>query len=181
MTIAIKPTASGSTIEQDGSTILSVDSSGNITPSNQMYPKVPAFNVSLSADQSISSGVFTKVAFDNVKFDTNSYWDATNYRYTPQVAGYYQFNATIRNRANGNLSNSIGSFFKNGSEYNRLSGSQIATLGQIHGPSGGMVVYLNGSTDYVEVYGQNSTSTNNRFGGSGGGVVTVFSGVLVSV
>ena len=43
MTIAIKPTASGSTIEQDGSTILTVDGSGNITPSNQLYPKVPAF------------------------------------------------------------------------------------------------------------------------------------------
>ena len=35
MTIAIKPTASGSTIEQDGSTILTVDGSGNIsTPNN---------------------------------------------------------------------------------------------------------------------------------------------------
>jgi len=36
MTISIKPTASGSTIEQDGSTILTVDGSGNITPSNNL-------------------------------------------------------------------------------------------------------------------------------------------------
>jgi len=35
MTISIKPTASGSTIEQDGSTILTVDGSGNLsTPNN---------------------------------------------------------------------------------------------------------------------------------------------------
>jgi len=34
MTIAIKPTASGSTIEQDGSTILTVDGSGNISAAN---------------------------------------------------------------------------------------------------------------------------------------------------
>ena len=35
MTISIKPTASGSTIEQDGGTILSVDGSGNLsTPNN---------------------------------------------------------------------------------------------------------------------------------------------------
>ena len=34
MTISIKPTASGSTIEQDGSTILTVDGSGNITAEN---------------------------------------------------------------------------------------------------------------------------------------------------
>ena len=36
MTISIKPTASGSTIEQDGSTILTVDGSGNITPTNNL-------------------------------------------------------------------------------------------------------------------------------------------------
>ena len=34
MTISIKPTASGSTIEQDGSTILTVDGSGNISATN---------------------------------------------------------------------------------------------------------------------------------------------------
>ena len=55
MTISIKPTASGSTIEQDGSTILTVDGSGNITPSNSMYPKVPAFSAYLSANQSITT------------------------------------------------------------------------------------------------------------------------------
>ena len=36
MTISIKPTVSGSTIEQDGGTILSVDSSGNLTVANNL-------------------------------------------------------------------------------------------------------------------------------------------------
>ena len=36
MTISIKPTASGSTIEQDGSTILTVDGSGNIDIANNL-------------------------------------------------------------------------------------------------------------------------------------------------
>jgi len=36
MTISIKPTASGSTIEQDGSTILTVDGSGNLTVANNL-------------------------------------------------------------------------------------------------------------------------------------------------
>ena len=36
MTISIKPTASGSTIEQNGSTILTVDSSGNIAIANDL-------------------------------------------------------------------------------------------------------------------------------------------------
>jgi len=36
MTISIKPTASGSTIEQDGSSILSIDASGNLTVPNNL-------------------------------------------------------------------------------------------------------------------------------------------------
>ena len=36
MTISIKPTASGSTIEQDGSAILSIDASGNLTVPNNL-------------------------------------------------------------------------------------------------------------------------------------------------
>ena len=63
MTISIKPTASGSTIEQDGSTILTVDGSGNITTS---------YNLSVSGTVS-STG--------DVAFDTNTlYVDATNNR-----------------------------------------------------------------------------------------------------
>ena len=82
MTISIKPTASGSTIEQDGSTILTVDGSGNITPSNSMYPKVPAFRGSISANQSISNNSWTKVQIDDLIIDTTNgmFDDTTNYR-----------------------------------------------------------------------------------------------------
>ena len=63
MTIAIKPTASGSTIEQNGSTILTVDGSGNIST---------AYNLSVSGTVS-STG--------DVAFDTNTlYVDSTNNR-----------------------------------------------------------------------------------------------------
>jgi hypothetical protein len=63
MTISIKPTASGSTIEQDGSTILTVDGSGNITT---------AYNLSVSGTVS-STG--------DVVFDTDTlYVDVTNNR-----------------------------------------------------------------------------------------------------
>jgi hypothetical protein len=47
MTISIKPTASGSTIEQDGSTILTVDGSGNISTPN---------NLTVSGSLSAASG-----------------------------------------------------------------------------------------------------------------------------
>jgi len=177
MTIAIKPTASGSTIEQNGSTILTVDSSGNITPSNQLYSKGPAFSAYGSAKQSISHNTVTKINFNTEEFDTNSNFDATtNYRFTPTVAGYYQLNATI-----GSTPNVTGLvlfvFYKNGSFYHRSS----AIPNNNQGPdiSGSTLAYMNGSTDYIEVYGyQNSGGALNV--GSDAPAYP-FTGVLVSV
>ena len=52
MTISIKPTASGSTIEQDGSTILTVDGSGNLSTPNNL-----TVSGTISGDGSSLTGV----------------------------------------------------------------------------------------------------------------------------
>ncbi len=59
MTIAIKPTSSGSTIEQDGSTILTVDGSGNIDVANNLTvtgtaPSVDALSTTTGSAPSYS-------------------------------------------------------------------------------------------------------------------------------
>ena len=177
MTIAIKPTASGSTIEQNGSTILTVDGSGNITPSNQMYPKVPTFSAALDTNTNITTNTATKIPYNVVNFDTNSNYDnTTNYRFTPTVAGYYQINATI-SMVNV-TSNVYISIYKNGSEY--LRGNQ-----DYHSPAtrAGLsvsdVVYCNGSTDYIEMYAIHGTGSTQTL--SGITYINKFSAALVSV
>ena len=165
MTISIKPTASGSTIEQDGSTILTVDGSGNITPSNDLYPKVPAFSAALSANQSISHNTWTKIPYDTKGFDTTSDYDnATNYRYTPSVAGYYQVNA------GGYIINTTGftgtAIYKNGSFAKRGSSDAPSSANSVQSINSALI-YLNGSTDYLEVYVyQGSGSAKNLSGNS---------------
>jgi len=54
MTISIKPTASGSTIEQDGSAILTVDGSGNLSTTNNL-----TVGGSISGDGSSLTGIAT--------------------------------------------------------------------------------------------------------------------------
>lgn len=154
MTIAIKPTASGSTIEQNGSTILTVDGSGNITPSNDLYPKVPAFSAYLSGgNQTLTASTWTKVAFNSEDFDTSSDFDnATNYRYTPSVEGYYQINTNVRFNYSGSAGNAtLVAIRKNGShsgiEYYMTNVSGNWGTRAVSG-----MLYLNGSTDYIEVY-----------------------------
>ena len=179
MTISIKPTASGSTIEQDGSTILTVDGSGNIDVANNLtvagsslIPSVPAFKVNLLNPQTLSTNAWQKVGFDTVVFDTNSNYNTTTERYTPTVAGYYQFSASVGRNTDINLF--LVSFYKNGAEDSRGSfGGDYTSAVTVSS-----LIYMNGTTDYIEVYVYN---------GSGTGSIhqqtprTHFEGVLVSV
>ena len=74
MTIAIKPTASGSTIEQNGSTILTVDGSGNITIANDLSV-TGTFPTSGGAWNFISSTTFSNTASYILNFSTLDSYD----------------------------------------------------------------------------------------------------------
>lgn len=167
-----------------GNTVITFDSSDRAVFAQPPLTAVPTFSVQRTTDQtSVSPATDTKVAFNSVDFDTNSFWDSSNYRYTPQIAGYYQFNTVIRFLIVGGLTSLARvMLFKNGSvvvsTYVQLSQSIInnSHLGVSH------LIYCNGSTDYVESYGwiQNGTQSSLSFGG--GSVSTngsIFSGFLV--
>jgi hypothetical protein len=136
---------------------------------------MPAFSAYQSSAQSITSSTFTKVQFQTEEFDTaNAFDSTTNYRFTPQVAGYYQINSTISlNNASGNL---LINLYKNGSEFKRGSAtSQVTGIGTYTSTS--WLVFLNGSTDYLEIYAyQTSGSTISL---SNGSFQTYFTGCLV--
>jgi hypothetical protein len=134
---------------------------------------MPAFGVTLSANQTVSASAFTKVAFNTETFDTNNNFDSTtNYRFTPTVAGYYQLNFVLAFPSGANTC--IASIYKNGSEY--LRGSRTDTTATSLGSIVSAIVYFNGSTDYVEAYGFTSGTT---FAGGATGAVCNFSGSMV--
>ena len=109
----------------------------------------PAFSAYQStASISISSGVWTKLTINAEDFDTNNNFDySTNYRFTPTVAGYYQIGGSVR-VTYASISTLRLAVYKNGTEYRRL---QDLTVGVQIG--GVCLVYFNGTTDYVELYG----------------------------
>lgn len=117
---------------------------------------MPAFSAYANASQTVSNNVQTKVSINTEDFDTNSNFDpTTNYRFTPTVAGYYQVNGTVRMTGSTGITNVEASIFKNGTETNR--GTKIASS-SFGAASAQLVsvtdlVYLNGSTDYIELYG----------------------------
>jgi hypothetical protein len=134
----------------------------------------PAFSVYLSANQNISSSTATKIALNTEEFDTaNCFDNATNYRFTPNVAGYYQFNGLCVNGGTA-ITNNWFRLYKNGTAYSSGLGGGVSTgyLGLSD------LVYLNGTTDYVEFYGF-ITATSPTFNAGSAPTLTKVSGVLV--
>lgn len=137
----------------------------------------PAFSAYNNANQSITSATWTKVQFQVEEFDTNSNFDnATNYRFTPSVAGYYTVTAALDIYAGGtSITNTLIAIYKNGSGAKRGYGASISAT-EVYTPVAALI-YLNGSTDYVECY-VNATSAGSITVSNGGGVTSYFQASL---
>ena len=149
-------------LQSNGTTIATISSTGLSTQVGS-----PAFSATRTATtQSINSGVFTKVQFSEEVFDTNNNFDSTtNYRFTPTVAGYYQVNWSLLCDLLTSTTEYIVALYKNGSNYSWASNLTAASA-HYNATTGSELVYLNGSTDYIEVYAhQNSGLTKLIFVG----------------
>jgi len=135
----------------------------------------PAFSVYLNGNQAISAGVFTKVQFNTEVFDTASCFDSTtNYRFTPTIAGYYQFNGHMQFLITSGIV--ISALYKNGSLYKFGTYIELNSTNPHSHVSD--VVYLNGSTDYIELYGYSSVAGNFN-GATNPSASTYFSAAMV--
>lgn len=137
----------------------------------------PAFSAYNTSSQSITANTFTKVVLQNELFDTaNCFDNTTNYRFTPNVAGYYQINGLVR--ATGtSLTGAIAVIYKNGSvyTYGEAFDGTTTSSAQLNVSE---IIYLNGTTDYVELWGY-ITATSPSFGYSATYINCRFNGALV--
>jgi len=136
---------------------------------------MPAFSATkITTPQTLSNATFTKITFNSEYFDTNNNFASSTF--TPTIAGYYQISGQIQCFATVGT-NILISLYKNGVEYTR--GSQLnlssGSMGLFH-PSVSNIVYCNGSTDYLEIYGYINATSGQVIGESS---ATFFSGVLV--
>ena len=120
----------------------------------------PSFEAYLSAGQTVSDAVITKVQFDTEVYDTNSYYDnATNYRFTPLVAGkYFIYCSILGSAGTSNLSWVETYIYKNGSKIKEARYSFVSNQAAIVNGALSGVIDMNGSTDYLEIFGQVNTA-----------------------
>lgn len=159
-----------------GSGISVTNGSGSITIANTQNTG-PAFSAYQSSGQTISSNTQTKIQCQTKEFDTNSNYDnSTNYRFTPTVAGYYQISGAVRISYTG-ANELYLSIFKNGSEIKRTFDFIGVTIASYIQMSISALIYLNGSTDYVELYMQQNSGVSQST--SANVVLTYFQAAMI--
>jgi hypothetical protein len=119
------------------------------------YPKFYAYCSSATSTTSTPA----KVALNATVFDTGSYFDIVNHKYIPLIAGYYFINVAYFWSSYIDQNYYLIQIYKNGSgiSYNSATASGVNGITV----TGSMMVQMNGSTDYLELYlaSQNSATT----------------------
>ncbi len=136
----------------------------------------PAFAAKISSTQTISNNTETKLACATEVFDTDGNYDTSTYRFTPQTAGKYLFVAGLRYstfvggrcviwiRKNGSVDNGINEQYGDNSQSTQSAMTSV-------------ILDMNGSSDYVEAYTYQNTSSNRSLQESG--TATFFQGFKI--
>ena len=127
----------------------------------------PAFRAWASATTSVSHNTATKVALATENFDTANCFASSTF--TPNVAGYYQFSFAVR--FEGYASQSL--LYKNGS---LITQGSFVTGAATYTSIGSDLVYMNGTTDYVDLYAYQLAGVAQNV--STGSAATFLSGFL---
>lgn len=113
-------------------------------------PGTPNFQVQLTANQAVTSGVASKCLFDTVVFDPSAAWSVANHRWTPQTAGKY----LVHGNAFGGgttLTRTTVLIYKNGSPL-AACGNDQPSGGNFMGTGVSALVPMNGTTDFLEIF-----------------------------
>ncbi len=146
--------SAGTTIATISSTGLTMNS-GNIIQASGAAPTFSAYTAGTGA--TLGTGA-TKVTYDTEEWDTNNNFASS--RFTPTVAGYYQINAQIQ--PNNSYTGGFIAIYKNGSSYK--NGTFANTAITFGGFTVSSIVYCNGTTDYIEIYGAFTSSQPTNAG-----------------
>jgi hypothetical protein len=131
----------------------------------------PAFSAYNSGTQSVSNSTETKATLDTKEYDTGTCFNNTgstttlnglsvpSYSFCPNIAGYYQVSGLIR-YGTSSITQAWFLIYKNGSPYIRIHEQVVGVVSTgTYNASGSCLIYLNGTGDYISLYGYVTATT----------------------
>lgn len=150
MSIAFQPNSDGSAeILVTGVSRLKINADGGFNNGG------PCFSAVCTTGASMTSGGNTKLLFQSKEYDTNSAYDTSLSRFKPTVAGFYLITGAFQ--VSG-VAERFVMLYKTGALYRY--GQDVTN--NVSVATGTWQVYLNGTTDYLELYGYNGGATANQ-------------------
>jgi hypothetical protein len=188
MTLSVRSDTNGGAILMEGGVeVLRVGANGNVTTpagvvkTSSTKKTICAAHLAATT-QPIALNTYTKIIFDTATLNPGTGYNVANGRFTPDVAGWYEVTATVSVEGTQNTDNFQINVYKNGASARRLavlSTSVTTNLATLH-LSGSGLVYLNGSTDYVEIFTyRGQVSGTAAVSGAAAGNLSHFSAKLV--
>jgi len=161
----IKQSGSSITIGESGDTITLTGSTvtmpSGATLSN--FPdNTPAFYAFLNANQSAGTGADTTITLNSEAFDTDSAFDTSTYRFTPQTAGKYFLYAQARIDSGTDFNMLTVVIRKNGSEFARGFNYNDYT----NTVNVSTIIDMNGSSDYIDIFAMQNSGGSLNFAGA---------------
>jgi hypothetical protein len=133
----------------------------------------------LSSDQTIASNTNDVLISFVDDFDPQGWWNATSKQFTPNVAGYYNVALHVWWTAAGATTNQYNVQIRKNSSTSAIFQNQTVT-GSGSSQGGSRLIYLNGTTDYIDftAYNGDASTQSLQWGGAGQG--TWFSAALIT-
>lgn len=139
-------------VQKISTAALADDSVSQAKVATGVVGKGPAFRANASGTTSCTASN-NKIALAAEVFDTAGAFDTSASRFTPLVAGYYQINGGIQFASNTYAVRAA--IYKNGAIYSYGVAAATGVSANVSS-----LVYLNGATDYVELFGFSATTQN---------------------
>lgn len=126
----------------------------------------PAFAVYRGGNQAVSNSTNTQCFLQTEEFDTNSAYDnATNYRFQPAVPGYYMITGQITGYASGGSLTNVTATIRKGATPIRSTPQNVNFNATSSAVGVSALVALNGTTDYITLWGQVTGASGQAFFG----------------
>ena len=156
----IKQSGSSISIGESGDAVnipsgATLDLSNPTVTLNSAMKMTPAFQANNPQNGSVANNTEVLLSFNTEIYDTDSAYDTSTYRFTPQTAGKYFVYANCRWQTSTNTATRLNLAIKKNGSTDVIAARNNNTDYSTVGCSG--IVDMNGSSDYLGVYSYQNT------------------------